>query len=139
MTNEYVSKLIEKNGNAFDGMDFESRKQEARERGHCMWSLGDNDCNCTDKDVYPVRMFNNQITIICCHKHFDAHIKIMMLHRYGHTVDDVIAEGVDAVFEKTFGTTEVNRESCIKLFEKHNTGIASATDEELIEKLNEVV
>jgi len=146
--NSFVMRLLEKNRyevkpGTFDVHvkyevkpdTFDAHVKRAQEEKKCSWAT---EGECSDS-LHPVLMFDKQIVAFQCANHYEKHIKIMMLHAHGDDVNEVLADDLVARFTRTFGTADVNRESCIGLFETLCPNISSATDEELVDKLGAIL
>jgi len=54
----------------------------------CVWNMG---TECTD-DVEEVELFGNQIKVPICKEHVEHHKYVMILHKNGYDVEEVLAE-----------------------------------------------
>ena len=54
----------------------------------CVWDMG---TECSD-DVKEVELFNSQIKIPICSKHLEEHKYIMVLHRNGYDIEEILQQ-----------------------------------------------
>ena len=54
----------------------------------CVWNMGS---QCSE-DVYDVEIFANTIKVPVCGNHLDDHEHVMVLHRNGYDVEEVISK-----------------------------------------------
>ena len=53
----------------------------------CVWLIG---TPCSDNDTTWKEMFNHQIRIPICANHFEQHLEIMLLHKNGYDVEEIL-------------------------------------------------
>lgn len=57
----------------------------------CVWNMGS---KCSE-NVYDVEIFQNQIKVPICENHLQDHEYVMILHRNGYDVEEVIQKDAD--------------------------------------------
>lgn len=60
------------------------KKQELR----CVWNMG-GEC---DGEVKEVEFFNHQIKVPVCEGHVEQHTHVMILHKNGYDVEEILQE-----------------------------------------------
>lgn len=54
----------------------------------CVWNMG---TECTD-DVQEIEFFHNQIKVPVCSKHVEEHKFVMILHKNGYDVEEILQQ-----------------------------------------------
>lgn len=127
--NEFLKKIVDA-----------QKKPTELELKKCLLGFGDETC---DNEINIFCLFNsghdkNKIKLPSCTKHYGMYVKIMMLHNFAKDIDEV-CEDFDDVFQKTFGSTEVDRQSCVEFLKKMEPEMFyyGLDDDSIIERMKE--
>lgn len=63
-----------------------AEKKNEKKKLKCVWNMG---TDCSD-DVQEVEFFNSQIKIPVCSNHIEQHRFVMILHKNGYDVEEVL-------------------------------------------------
>ena len=129
--NDFLSKIIKKNTKEQE--DVEEILENAKEKG-CPWKLDGMPCS---GNMHLVSMYRKMTDVVTCDRHYEMHVKTMMLYKMGSVVDDILnnIDKLDQQFIDKFGTNEISRQTCVKMYETSNLDFCESnyTDDELIE------
>lgn len=64
-----------------------SAAAEEQDEDGCVWEMG---TPCDDGEVVKQLMFNKQLKIPICDKHFEEHKEVMILHAKGHEIEEIV-------------------------------------------------